>query len=277
MFVTLRLIKRATVALAILALSMGVTACIPLVVIPPPPPASPAPVGVPGTWSLKFADEFSGSALDTTKWATTSIAESDGHQGNPGNQQLEWNQAQNCTVGSGALTMTAKPDNITSPSGKHYNWSSCLITSAPRYAFQYGYIEERAKFPAQKGFWPGFWTFGVPPNSPGAQETDVYEWFSDNHSRLYLDAKTAGGTGCIITLSFDPSVAMHTYGANIQATGTTWYVDGVQVCTSPGHATGPANIISNMFVYSGNGKLSLQPAPGSVEHKTIDYIRAWQH
>ena len=70
---------------------------------------------------------------------------------------------------------------------------------------------------------------------------------------------------------------MHTYGADIQATGTTWYVDGVKVCTAPGHPTGPANIISDMFVYSGNGKPNLQPLPGPVEHKTVDYIRAWQH
>ncbi len=240
-------------------------------------PTGTKPLGVAGSWTLRFSDEFSGSALDTSKWATTSLAESDGHQGNPNNQQLEWNQGSNCSVGNGALTITAKPDNITSASGHHYNWSSCLITSAPSYSFTYGYVEERAQFPVKKGFWPGFWTFGALGTNVGAQETDVYEYFSDNHTRLYLISHATGGGSCIMSLPFDPAAGMHTYGADIQASGTTWYVDGVKACTAPGHPTQPANIISNMFVYSGNGNGNLQPVAGTVERKTVDYIRAWQH
>src|SRR4051794_36350579 len=35
---------------------------------PAPAPTPPKPVGVAGTWNLKFADEFNGTALDRTKW-----------------------------------------------------------------------------------------------------------------------------------------------------------------------------------------------------------------
>src|SRR4051794_40750596 len=35
---------------------------------PAPAPAPPKPVGLSGTWNLKFADEFNGTALDKTKW-----------------------------------------------------------------------------------------------------------------------------------------------------------------------------------------------------------------
>ncbi|MCW2724025.1 MAG: hypothetical protein JWN35_946, partial [Frankiales bacterium] len=33
-----------------------------------------APVGVPGSWKLKFSDEFNGTTLDTSKWSTGWLA-----------------------------------------------------------------------------------------------------------------------------------------------------------------------------------------------------------
>jgi beta-glucanase (GH16 family) len=242
----------------------------------PPPPAPPAPtgtqpLGAAGSWSLSFADEFNGTGLDTAKWATKSSAEADSGQGNTGNQQLEWNQAQNCSVSGGALTLTAKPDSVTSPSGHHYDWSSCLLTSTPSYAFRYGYIEERAQFPSQKGFWPAFWTWQAPSVNQWV-ETDAYEYYSDNHTRLYLTQHSGSGGGCNITLPFDPSTGMHVYGTDVEPTGTDWYVDGALVCHAAATSAGNTNIIDDMFVYS-----VIPPAPGTVAHKTIDYIRAWQH
>lgn len=228
------------------------------------------PVGASGTWKLKFADEFNGSALDMSKWATKSSAESDNGQGNKGNQQLEWNQASNCSVSGGLLTITAKPDSITSPSGQHYDWSSCLITSSPLYAFRYGYIEERAKFPAQTGFWPGFWTWQAPGVNQWI-ETDAYEYYSDNRTRLYQTQHSGTGGGCTPTLPFDPSAGFHTYGVAIESTGTTWYVDGQRTCKVSATSSGMTNILSNMFVYS-----QIPPAAGTVATKQVDYIRAWQ-
>ena len=215
-----------------------------------------------------FADEFSGSAVDTSKWAFRSYAEADNGQGNKGNQQLEWNQAANCSVGNGALTITAKPDSITSPSGVHYDWSSCLITSTPSYAFQYGYIEERAQFPSQAGFWPGFWTWQVPGLNQWV-ETDAYEYYSDNPSRLYLTQHSGSGGQCVVNPGFDPSGGFHTYGVDVAPTGTTWYVDGRAVCSSSATSAGSTNIISNLFVYD-----RLPPAAGTVAQKQVDYIRA---
>ncbi|MFM7272039.1 MAG: hypothetical protein ACKO2C_10460, partial [Actinomycetes bacterium] len=40
-------------------------------------PVAPVPLGAPGSWRLMFADEFSGSAVDTSKWAFRSYAEAD--------------------------------------------------------------------------------------------------------------------------------------------------------------------------------------------------------
>jgi beta-glucanase (GH16 family) len=241
---------------------------------PSPPPESegpPMPAGQRDGWELMFSDEFDGPSLDRGRWADHSSAEPDMGRGNPGNQQLEWNQAANCTVRDNELVMTAKREAVTSQGGTRYAWTSCLITSAPSYDFQYGYIEERSILPPQKGFWPAFWTWqarGVDQHT----ETDVYEFYSDNHRRLYGTQFSGPRARCDIAPSFDPTQDWHTYGVAIEPSGTTWYVDGRQVCTSPATSDGSTNIISNLAVYA-----KIPPDPSvTTATKRVDYIRAWQ-
>ena len=244
----------------------------------PPPPAAPRsddppplPVGQRGGWQLAFSDEFEGAALDPERWQDHSSAEPDQGRGNLANQQLEWNQAANCTVGGGALTMTAKRQPVAAASGSRYDWTSCLITSAASYTFQYGYLEERSVLPAAKGFWPAFWTWqakGIEQHT----ETDVYEFYSDNHRRLYATQYSGRQGRCDWQPAFDPSAGWHTYAVAIQPTGTTWYADGVQVCHTDATADAPTSIISNLAVYA-----KIPPDPGTTSAvKRVDYIRAWK-
>jgi len=243
----------------------------PTTTMPSPPTGTPAPLGVPGTWTYKFGDEFSGPIAWGSKWADSSSAEADNGHGNMGNQQLEWNHRANCSTANGLLAITAKPDSITSPSGQHYNWSSCLLSSSPSYAFRYGYIEFRAQLPGPKGFWPAFWTWQAAGNNQWT-ETDVFEFYSDNHSRLYLTQHSGAGGGIAYNAPFDPTTGFHTYGADIRPDGTRFYVDGKLVYTAPGVSTGMTNIIIDNFVYS-----KIPPAAGSTGIMKVDYVRAWQH
>jgi beta-glucanase (GH16 family) len=210
--------------------------------------------------------------VDWHKWADHSSAEADAGHGNKGNQQLEWNQGSNCGVANGLLTITAKPDNITSASGVHYDWSSCLLTTSPSYAFRFGYMETRAKFPAAKGFWPAFWTWQAASNNQWT-ETDAYEYFSDNPTRLYLTQHSGTSGSCPLSgLAFNPTQAFHTYGVDVKSIGgTDFYIDGRQVCHTSGTSTGLTNIILDMFVYE-----KIPPTPGTIATKQVDYVRAWQ-
>lgn len=223
-----------------------------------------------GYSKLAFADEFDGNAVDWNKWADNSSAEADGGHGNMGNQQLEWNHAKNCAVSNGILTITAKPDSIVSPSGQRYDWSSCLLTSAPSYTFQFGYIEIRSMLPAPKGFWPAFWTWQAQGNDTWT-ETDVYEFYSDNHERLYMSQHSGKGDGCVVTPPSDATTTFHVYGADIQPSGTTYFIDGQRVCESTSTHTGPTNLIVDMFVYS-----RIPPESGTTATHTIDWVRAWE-
>jgi beta-glucanase (GH16 family) len=231
----------------------------------------PLPVGQSGGWELAFSDEFDGTSLDGSRWADRSSAEPDQGHGNPGNEQLEWNQAANCRVAGDELVMTAKREPFTSPSGTAYQWTSCLITSTPSYEFQYGYIEERAILPAERGFWPAFWTWqakGVDRHT----ETDVYEFYSDNHRRLYTTQYSGGQGRCDFEPAFDPTRDWHTYGVAIQESGTTWYYDGKEVCRTDATSDGSTTIISNLAVYA---KIPPDASTTSAT-KRVDYIRAWK-
>lgn len=239
-------------------------------------PASTRPLGAGSHWVYSFGDEFDGAAVDWNKWADTSSAESDNGRGNPGNQQLEWNQGKNCAVAAGVLTLTAKRERVRSPSGRNYDWTSCLLSSHKRYNFRYGFIEARMKLPAAAGFWPAFWTF----QAPGAQqwnETDVFEYYSDNKSRLYLNQYVIKNgaeqlDSYILNIGFDPSAGYHVYGADIAPDATRFYVDGKLVRTTANVSQIDSSILVDHFVYAGK-----PPAASTQSGVTqVDYIRAWK-
>jgi beta-glucanase (GH16 family) len=249
----------------------GVGAPLPPGSVPREGDVPPLPVGQKDGWPMAFSDEFEGSSLDRERWVDESGAEADNGRGNKDNMQLEWNQAANFLVSGGELRMTARREAATSPSGERYDWTSCLISSTPAYGFQFGYIEERAVLPQQRGFWPAFWTWQAPHENRYI-ETDVYEFYSQDRRRLDLTQHSGGQGNCKPTLLFDPGDDWHTYGAAIEPSGTTWYIDGVEVCHTAATSDGVTTIVSNLAVFA-----AVPPADGTSEAvKRVDYIRAWQ-
>ena len=240
-------------------------------------------MGAGSNWKPLWSDEFTGNAIAWgTKWKGQSSALADGGRGNKGNQQLEYNLDRNCAVRDGVAVITAKREKYNS-----YDWTSCLLTSSGSQgvAFRYGFIESRAKLthnvvdaagrPVKdaRGFWPGFWTWQV-DGVNSQQETDVYEQYSDNPRKLHITSHVGSGGGCEVNLDFDPGAGFHTYGADISAQGTKFYVDGRQVCSVAGTASELTNLIEGLYVYSRPG---FEPNPEAASaQKAIDYVRVWQ-
>src|SRR5262249_32041459 len=135
---------------------------------------------------------------------------------------------------------------------------------------RYGYFEMRAQLPSPKGFWPALWTWQAPGNNQYT-ETDVFEYYSSDRTRLYLTQHSGTGGSTICSVPFDPPTGFHVYGADIRPDGTRFYVDGKLVYTAPGTSTGMTNIVVNSFVYS-----RIPPDPGTVSTLKVDYVRAWQ-
>jgi parallel beta-helix repeat protein len=235
------------------------------------PPTGTNPYGPSGAWTPAFADEFNGTSLDRTKWNTWGTWERDnGGRSNIGNGELDYNtDGANFSFGGGALTIQARRE----PAPNGMAWTSGQIGSAQ--AFTYGYVETRAKFASPKGFLNALWTWGAPGTNASGQETDAYEFYSDNHLPVYLTARTPGGGGCQgLRLGFDPTVAMHVYGSDIEPTGTDWYIDGVKVCHADSAPTQPWNVVDYMTV-NATTRAPIADVLTTHAEYVIDYIRVW--
>ncbi|RYF27537.1 MAG: glycosyl hydrolase family protein, partial [Chloroflexi bacterium] len=115
---------------------------------------APKPLGVAGSWTLKFQDEFNGSSLNTNVWATQR-GEANGSYGDPYNPQYEdaFYVANNPKVSGGNLVLTLNKGTTNG-----YPYSSGMVQNGRSFSYKYGYTEARVKVPGNAGVWPAYWT-----------------------------------------------------------------------------------------------------------------------
>ncbi|MBW3085261.1 hypothetical protein KEM60_01458 [Austwickia sp. TVS 96-490-7B] len=120
------------------------------IVINTPPSATPAPAG----WKLFYADEFNGTALDTTRWQAYHNTYGDSDPG-----MLQCLTPNNVSVSAGTMKITAKKEKVTCPNGTVWNYSSGFLGTrdVKRYYPLFGRYEIRARIPNGQGLYPGFW------------------------------------------------------------------------------------------------------------------------
>jgi beta-glucanase (GH16 family) len=229
--------------------------------------------GQTGPWQLTFSDEFNGTSLDTSKWATQYVG-----GGCHNNDEQECYQAANVTASGGVLHLTAKQQTVTVGS-KTYNYTSGLIQNASSFSQTYGYFEMRAKLPKGQGFWPAFWT--LPNNGNWPPEIDIVEMgkagsFTTAWMTLHWGTNGSDSFQENSFASTDFSQAFHVYAVDWEPGQVTWYIDGVQraqMATSNVPSM-PMYVLANLAVggsYPGNVNSST-PLPSNMD---IDYIRVW--
>ena len=175
------------------------------------------------TYQLQWADEFDGSAVNTTNWAF----ETGG--GGWGNNEQQYYQSQNASVANGNLVITARKQ---SAGGLPYT-SARLITRGKR-EFTYGRFEARIKLPQGQGQWPAFWMLGANISTvpwPGCGEIDIMENTNTSSSVLgtmhWFNTAYSYYGGNTTTTPTD----YHVYRVDWTPTAITWFVDGVQFFT----------------------------------------------
>lgn len=253
------------------------------------PPASPQPVGVGGTWDLKFSDEFEGSSLDLTKWHPNWFGSSPTAVTQPVNDaEVSCYDPAQVEVSGGTLRLTAvaaTKAGCVKKDGSTASYASGLVMSNGLYNFTYGYVEARIFLPPGTGTpqnWAAFWTDGQ--NWPQDGEIDIMETLGGGASTrwtYHYDSDTGPGEShAQITAPKSNLIAdsgWHVFGAHWQAGKITFYYDGVDVgSVSSNDLSGGASITSSPhYIILNLGLNGSYPVvvPSTMQ---VDYVRHWQ-
>ncbi len=195
-----------------------------------------APVGpTGGTYSLHAGDDFTGTALDLTRWQGN--RNDNGTYASPFNAGLEseYFSSSQVSVANSLLTLTAVPDSSHRPATYR---SGCVTAATTSGGFRYTapgtYSEARVRMPAVAGAWPAFWAVS---DSGYTQEIDYLEFLNGTATGPSLTYHYQdGGTGSAGRSSAsyrygasgtDYRSAFHTYGCLVSSGSITAYLDGV--------------------------------------------------
>jgi hypothetical protein len=216
---------------------------------------SVVPLGVSGSWTLIFDDEFNASALDTSTWAPYWFANGDQSNGTT-------MESSNVSMSGGTLNLTLTAAGTgglvsTNPNGG----------ATPGFQFTYGFLEARIFLPAsgsEIANWPAWWADGQ--DWPTDGEIDVIEGLGGTAAYHFHDP--SGGPGASVPGNY---TGWHTYGANWQPGSVTYYYDGVAV----GSITSGITSAPMYLILENSGGAYGGPAvePATMQ---VDYARVWQ-
>ena len=234
------------------------------------PPAraarAPAPAGVPGSWSLRFNDQFAGSRLNAKHWSKGWFGS--GITSGPNSLEQDCYDPRQVSVAHGQLTITAIAQRETCARSQPY--TSGLITTDGKYSFTYGVLAARVWAPGRGSSiadWPAFWADGQ--QWPKDGEIDVLEGSHGSACWHFHYPRGAPG-GC--TTVDGAAAGWHTYAADWEPRAITYYYDGRRVGrVTTGVTSKPMYLIVNLAVSSTESPPAIAPATLRVA-----WVRVWQ-
>jgi beta-glucanase (GH16 family) len=265
--------------LLVVAIALGAAACASAPAAQPP--SSSAQSGAPANMHLVFGDDFSGSALDTSKWDTCyPWADGGGGCTNFGNNELEWYLPQQDQVSGNSLhlvaSQTATTGSTKNGQSKTYDWRSGMVTTFHSLDFTYGYVEVVARVPKGAGFWPTLWL--LPQDQSWPPEIDFQEGLgSDTFSTsVTFHSVSTGQHQATVGSSTDLSAGFHTYAVDWEPGSLTWYIDGNVVSTYRGNdvPSQPMYLLADLAISGTNPPDASTPSSASLD---IDQVRVFQH
>jgi beta-glucanase (GH16 family) len=240
------------------AIGAGLLQCAPIMA------QAQAPV-LPG-WRLTWAEEFSGSGIDTSRWNAENIAW-------PYNNEQQFYLPQQATVGGGVLDIKAERRNH---GGRAY--VSARINTDGNFTQQYGRFEARMKVPAGQGLWPAFWL--LPATGAWPPEIDIMETVGSQPTTVYLTHHwgTVSNVMSHGTTWSGPDFTADYHRFAVQWSGSRvdWLVDDVVRFTSTSNFPHePMYIILNMAVggFLPGPPNGTTPFPSST---LVDWVRVYQ-
>lgn len=243
-------------------------------------------------WKLVWADEFDRDTLNTDKW---SYMIGDGTEyGIPGwgNNELQYYQEENVSVGDGVLTITAIRENVGTG-----QFTSGRIRTIEKGDWTYGRFEFRAKMPEGKGLWAAIWMLPTDENYGGwaaSGEIDIMEYLGDDTTKVYGTIHYGGqwpdnehrGTS-YVTDDTAFNNAFHVFALEWEEGNLRWYVDGEEFQdfgTGMWYSTAAAfpapfnrrfHLLINLAV-GGNWPGSPDASTQFPQELVVDYVRVYQ-
>ena len=232
--------------------------------------------------TLVWSDEFTGGALDQSKWGY------DLGGGGWGNNELQayTNSNNNAYLSGGNLTIVARREQ----SGNNAYTSARLLTKGKQ-SFVYGRTDIRAKVPKGKGIWPAIWMLGADidqNNWPKCGEIDIMELRGSRPkellSTMHFGSTTRVQKGTMAVQPTDLSDDFHIYSAVRSKDQIRFFIDGVQYFTFTKADVGsnaypfnnPFFMILNLAV---GGDFDGNPDGSTVfpQQMQVDYVRYLQY
>ncbi|WP_181795911.1 discoidin domain-containing protein [Streptomyces sp. WELS2] len=137
------------------------------------------PADPPSGYHTAFFDDFTGTALDRSKWRVVRTGTEMGPVN--GEAQAYVDSPDNISVGDGSLLLKARYcKGCTRAGGGTYDFTSGRVDTHTHLDFTYGKVSARMKLPVGDGFWPAFWLLGSDVDDPSVSwpasgETDIME------------------------------------------------------------------------------------------------------
>lgn len=185
-------------------------------------------------WTLIWADEFDGVALDYTKWEK----EVNNYGGGNFERQAYRDDPKYSFVKDGKLHIAVYRDAHATPDGKAQPYSSARLRTMKRGDWKYGRFEIRAKLPSGQGIWPAIWM--MPTESPyggwaAGGEIDIVESrgnkVGESVSALHFGGQWPDNVHLDQTYKFpakNAAEAFHSYALEWNKDEISWFIDGVK-------------------------------------------------
>ncbi|WP_424217202.1 beta-glucanase (plasmid) [Streptomyces sp. BI20] len=233
------------------------------------PPPRPPTAGK----RLVFAEDFTKPAWGR-RWRTDRSGAYRYGTHNPADDKLDWLDSRAITLDKGTATLTATPNGPRLRDGRR-TWRTALMTTeGSREGFRVrvgDYIETRVVLPADRGAWPGLWTW-----RDGGNEVDVFEYHADAPGILeFANQVRPSGTRHSAPAAVAPGRPL-TVGLLLGSRSNTWYVGGRRVYEDrSGVGAGwSAYLVLNLSVSAGRH----HPAPRGTRplRMSVAHVHVWR-
>ena len=263
---------------------------LPLLPVPSPttpPLAEPSvPVEALGDLELVFHQSFDEPTLDDV-WRTCYWWQVDGGCTIASNDEQQWYRPEGVSVTDGALRLTLSADPQRTTDGDVLPYRSGMVSTGQvddrsdqvGFAFTYGVVEARVRFPEGDGVWPAVWLLSADKTS--LPEIDLIEWYGSQpdvatrHAHERIDGERASGR---IEVSSPTSLAgeWHDIAVDWTSDRIIFYFDGIEtgrVDNTKLVSDSPMYLIINLAAGGPAGDVDPSVLPQSL---LVDWVQIWQ-